>query len=185
MLVLSALVIGMAAGPNPLPPVMGLDGRLHRPLSEAAGKPAVFVFISHDCLICNTYAPEIGRIESKYGASVQIGLVYEEPRFSRTQAAAHAKAFSVEKAELLIDPDSSFAAACRVTVTPEAAVFDGLGRPVYTGRIDDWFYGLGRQRAAPTTHDLICALDAVLTKRHPEPPAGPPVGCILVWPHKT
>lgn len=184
MFALSAALLAVATGPVVMPPVTGVDGRMHRPLLEAHGKPALFLFISHDCPICNTYAPEIGRVEAKYGGSVAIFIVYADPRFSRAEAAKHAKSFGIDRATLLIDPAYAFASASGATITPEALLYNASSHLAYAGRINDWYYGLGRQRPAPTTHDLTDALDAVILHRVPKPAAGPPVGCVLFLPKK-
>jgi len=184
MIAVCAAVISMLAVGSTLPPVMGVDGHSHRLLIEAHGKPVVVLFIAHDCPVCNIYAPEIGRIEAKYGRSLQIGLVYTEPRLTKVDARKHAKEFGVDRASLFLDPNSEFAAACGAHFTPEAVLFDSAGRKVYSGRIDDRFIALGRSRPAATTHDLTLALDAVLAHRPPKVASGPPVGCIIVLPTK-
>jgi hypothetical protein len=185
MIDVCASVLSLVAGAIVLPSVMGVDGRLHRPLSEAHGKPVVFIFISHDCPVCNTYAPEIGRIEAKYGQRIDVDIVYTDPAITRKGAKEHAKEFSIDRGALFLDEKSEFAVACGARLTPEAIVFDPNGRPVYSGRIDDRYRALGQQRPAATTHDLTLALDAVLSHETPKPAAGPPVGCVIILPHKT
>jgi len=164
---------------------MGVDGRLHRPLTEARGRPVVFLFISHDCPVCNTYAPEIARIEARYKGRVAIAIVYSEARLSRDGARKHAREYSISNATLLLDSNSEFAAACDAHFTPQAVVFDSKGRIAYSGRIDDRYLALGRQLPTATTHDLTLALDAVLAHRPATPASGPPVGCLIILPHKT
>jgi len=178
---MTSLTSGLIASPV----VADVDGNRHRPLLEAAGKPIAIIFIAHDCPVCNTYAPEIGRIETKYGGLVKIDIVYSEPSLTAAQAKAHAKAYGIGRAVLLLDPGSNFAAYCHARVTPQAVVYDGQGRSVYSGRIDDRYYALGQQRPAPTTHDLARALDCVLAGKVPPSAAGPPVGCFILTPHST
>jgi hypothetical protein len=137
------------------------------------------VFISHDCPVCNTYAPELARIVGKYGARVQFDIVYAEPNLSRIAASAHAKAYGLTRAELLMDPAGKLSNACGATITPEAAIFDATGRRVYLGRIDDLFYDLGKQRPAAIRRDFRAALDAVLAHKSATPAPGPPFGCVI------
>jgi len=165
--------------------VEGADGQLHQPLKEAAGKPVAMIFFSHDCPVCNIYAPEISRIEAKYGKKINVDIVYTDARITRAEAIAHAKAFGLNQATLLFDKSGSFAAFCNAHVTPQAAVFDSRGRRVYCGRIDDRFLSLGQQRPAPTTHDLASALDATLANKPAKPATGAPVGCIISWPKNS
>lgn len=181
MLHLSLLVLGMTAlsGKGELPPVSGLDGRAHRPIAEAAGKPVAAIFISHDCPICNALAPEIARIVKAYRSRVEIDVFYAEHNIKPAEARTHAKSFGLEQAKIFLDPSGVFASACSATITPEAAVFDSKGVRVYVGRINDLFYSLGGQRPKASVHDLRAALDAVLAHKPVKPAAGPAVGCVI------
>src|ERR1700678_1339369 len=91
-------------GPGALPPVSGVDGRTHRLLADANGRPSVVIFISHDCPICNTYAPELRQIARQYAKSASVDLVYEDPHLSRALAESHAKAYGLTDANLFLDP---------------------------------------------------------------------------------
>ena len=69
--------------------------------------------------------------------------------------------------------------ATGVTVAPEAAVLDELGRVIYRGRIDDRFVDFGKERPVPTTRDLESALQAAVAGR-PVPVAETrAIGCYL------
>lgn len=174
---LSALLLA-----HPSSGVLGVDGRTHHPLKESHGRPLTLIFVSHDCPICNAYAPEFGRIQAAYGARVAFDLVYAEPRLTAAQAKAHATAFALDRWTLLLDHHCRFAGSLKASVTPEAFVFDGNGRLVYSGRIDDRYIALGQQRAQVTTHDLRNAVDSVLAHKTPKPAETGPVGCFIVRP---
>ena len=167
------------------PKVLGVDGKHHQPWSEAAGKPVVFIFISHDCPVCNAYGPEIGRIEAAFKGRMNFDIVYSEERLTKEQARAHAKEFAIGHALLLLDPDREFAKYCNAAVTPQAILYDSGAKKVYSGRIDDRYYALGQLRPMPTSHDLIQAINAVLAHQTPKPASGPPIGCFITLPHKT
>lgn len=160
--------------------LQGVDGRAHHPFAEASGKPLLFVFVSHDCPICNTYAPELARIGAAYRLKVQIDLVYADPDLSAAKAKAHAKSYGLTGLHLFLDPKYQFAASVGATVTPEAVLYDERGKKAYSGRIDDLFYGLGKQRAKAIHHDLRSALDAILSHRRPDPAETESVGCIIL-----
>ena len=173
---------GLILGSVGFPSAMGVDGRLHNALKESQAKPTVLLFISHDCPICNTYAPAIERLESAYGSRASFNLVYCDPSLSAGEAKSHARQFSISKATLLLDPKCRIAAFCGATVTPQAVVFDEHARKVYSGRIDDRYIALGQQRRFPKSRDLAKALDAVLVHNTPSAASGPPVGCYIVFP---
>jgi len=162
--------------------VAGVDGRMHQLIEEVKGKPHVILFISHDCPICNAYAPEIGRIQNQFGKQVTIDLVYSETRITAAVAKTHAKEFSINRSSLFLDPDGSFAQYCKATVTPQAIVYDAKGTPVYSGRIDDRYLSFGKQRTNPTSHDLRNALEAVLAHKRPSISRTAAVGCYIVLP---
>jgi hypothetical protein len=140
------------------------------------------IFICHDCPICNTYAPEFGRLQVEYKGRANFNLVYCDTKLSVGEAREHARQYSLNKLTLLLDPNCRLASFCGAMVTPQAVLFDGKGRRVYSGRIDDRFMALGQQRPSPTSHDLAKALDSVLSHQPPKPASGPPVGCFIVFP---
>ena len=160
--------------------VAALDGTQHRPLAEAIGKPVALIFITHDCPICNAYAPELSRIAKAYAKrDVPVELVYTEQGLSRQDATAHAKSYSYTGMKLFLDPKGTLAKACGATTTPEAAVYDERGRLIYLGRIDDQYIGFGKQRARVSSRDLRAALDAALSHQQIAHPRTTAVGCLI------
>lgn len=161
------------------PQVKAVDGSLHRPLAEAGHRPSLLVFISHDCPICNAYAPELLRITRKYQPRVFTSFVYSEPKFSLGDARKHATAYGYTKLHLFVDPSGVLAKYVGATITPEAAVYDADGHLAFLGRIDDLYVAFGRQRPHATNHDLRTALDSVLNHHKVENARSAPVGCYI------
>ena len=118
-------------------------------VDSVTNKPQVLLFISHDCPICNAYAPEIGRLEAKFGKAFQFRLVYCDLKLTQAEAKAHAKEFGISNAAITVNPSEAIAKAYKATVTPQAVVVDSAGKAVYSGRIDDRYLSLGQQRPAP------------------------------------
>ncbi len=130
--------------------------------ASSAGKPEVFLFITTDCPIANSFAPEIKRIVAEYQArGVAFALVYTDgtPEAVRKHAAEYGYESPVR-----IDAGRVLARQYGVTVTPEAVVVS-QGARVYRGRIDDRYLAPGQYRLKPTTRELRDALDAVLAGR--------------------
>jgi thiol-disulfide isomerase/thioredoxin len=175
----SLVLASVLLSSHPALRLTGLDGRPHDPLAEAGGRPVALVFIAHDCPVCNSYAPEFGRISTDYGRKVFFGLVYSEPSLSAADAKRHAQTYGLSGAHLFLDPSGRGATACGAGITPEAAIFDANGRRTYLGRIDDLYYDFGKQRAKATRHDFRDALDATLAHRLSKPASGPPFGCVI------
>jgi hypothetical protein len=153
-----------------------LDGA---PLVELLSAPRlVLVFVDPECPIANAYAPELRRLQGEYEPrGVTFALVYSDPARKEPEVRAHAAAYD-HGAQLVLDPEQSLAGHTGATMTPEACVLVG-GELVYRGRIDDRFFALGKQRAAPTTRDLLAALDAVLAGGTPSGEWPPAIGCYI------
>src|SRR5579862_6347732 len=115
----SLLAAWVVCAPGQPIAVTALDGSPHRPLAEAKGKPVAFVFIAHDCPICNAYAPELARIATEYAKrGLAVELVYAEPGLSLEAARAHAKAYAYTRFKVFLDPKGALAKACEVNITP-------------------------------------------------------------------
>ena len=150
-------------------------------MAVAAQAPVtrVLVFTTTECPIANRYVPEIKRLADVFAArGVKFTLVYPVPSDSDAMVQEHLAKFQIAM-PFTRDKDLAMVKAAKVTVAPEVAVFDERNRVLYHGRIDDRFVDFGKERMAPTTHDLERALDAVVSGR-PVPVAETrAVGCYL------
>jgi hypothetical protein len=137
----------------------------------------VLIFVSTDCPVSNRYAPEIQRLYREFGPrSVHFELIYPNPNDNTSKITAHLSAYGYPAITAIPDPDQKLANSVGATVTPEAAVLDGKKRLLYRGRIDDRFVELGRERRAPTAHDLRDALVAALSNKPIDSPMTQAVG---------
>jgi thiol-disulfide isomerase/thioredoxin len=158
-----------------------IDGRGLAP-AEPGARATVWVFLAHDCPICNAYAPELIRLQAAYAPKgVQWRTVYAEPDLGLPDLRAHARGYGLTMV-LVADPDLQLAQACGVTVTPEVVVMDPQARLAYRGRIDDRWPELGHPRAHPQTHDLAAALDELLARQPVIHPRTVAVGCAIEAP---
>lgn len=156
-----------------------LDGRPHHPLTVAAVKAHVLLFITTDCPIANSYAPEIAAITRDYAkVPLRFYLVHSDPDLTADTARKHAKAYGLT-APILIDRKHQLVKATGVTLVPEVAVVLPGGKIAYCGRIDDLYAEVGKKRPAPTTYDLRNALAAVLAGKPAEPARTQAVGCSI------
>jgi len=177
-LTLAATLAGACAttteGPATLPGAHTVSGPpLDELLTEAQ---LVLVFIDPQCPIANAYAPELQRLQAEFEPrGVAFALVHADPERTEVEVVAHAVAYG-HSAPLVLDPEQSLASLAGATLTPEACVL-AQGKLVYRGRIDDRFFALGKQRAAPTTRDLRDALEALLSGRVPPTDWQPAIGC--------
>ena len=171
-----------ASGADASVAVLDLEGRSVRPLVGLSAGAFVFVFVRTDCPIANRYAPELRRLHDRFalkGASFHV--VYVDPTESVAAIRRHLAEYGHPGVPLR-DPQHALVREAHARVTPEAAVFaPGSSGPrlVYHGRIDDRTLDFGRERPAPTTHDLEQALAAVLGGRPVPRETAPAVGCSI------
>jgi hypothetical protein len=144
--------------------------------SNAVAK--VFVFTTTDCPISNRYAPEIERLAKTFSPRVSFTLVYPVPTDTPALIAEHQKKFAFT-IPFMRDNGQVLVKQTGATVTPEAVVQDRNGKTLYRGRIDDRYVDFGKERAAPTTHDLEDALAAVIAGQPVKVRETKAVGCYL------
>jgi hypothetical protein len=157
---------------------LDLEGRAIDPIKASQGKIAVLIFVRTDCPISNRYAPLLQHLNETYSAKAKFWLVYPDKKTTAQEIADHLKQFHYSISPLR-DPARSLVRLARVTITPEAAVFDSHGRLLYHGRIDNWYEDPGRSRTAATTHELPDALEAAINGKSIPLATAPPVGCYI------
>ena len=157
-----------------------IDGKLHRPFEDSSTTGIVFVFVSTDCPIANSYQPLLRKLHEKYtGEGVRLFQVHPDPQMSVEKARKHATEFGI-KSPILIDPEQSLTRRVGATVTPEASVFlRDEELPVYQGRIDDLYAGYGKKRKVATTNDLVNVLDRLVDGRPITSMKTKAVGCFI------
>jgi hypothetical protein len=164
--------------------VRDLDGRPLDPLGRGGAPATVLLFVDPECPISNAFAPEVRRLHDAFTPrGVRFFLVYADPRRSAEELRAHATSYGYPMPALR-DAEHELVERAGATLTPEACVFRA-GELVYRGRIDDRYVDFGKLRAAPTSHDLRDALEAVLTGDWPAVPWPPAIGCAIPGPAPT
>jgi hypothetical protein len=157
-----------------------VDGHALHPL-DPAGPAEVLFFITNDCPISNSYAPEIQRICNDYAAKgVACTLVYSDPSVDAAAIRKHRADYGYkEPIAAVTDVAHQLAEATGATITPEAVVVGKAGKVLYRGRIDNFYAGLGKPRRFATEHDLRDALDEVLAGKPVAHPQTQAVGCYI------
>src|SRR6202012_5263948 len=112
-------------------------GVSHTPSEWASSKAVVLYFTPPSCPIANGYVPEINPIHDAYAPrgvaffAVQTDLTIAQPDVAKY---AHDFAYSFP---LLLDHQQILARLAGASMTPQAAIFDPLGKLLYLGRVDD------------------------------------------------
>lgn len=144
------------------------------------GPAGVLFFITNDCPIANSYAPEIQRICADYAnKGVSCTLVYADLQLDSATIRKHREDFGYAAIPYVQDARHKLSAATGATITPEAVVVDPHGKVLYRGRIDNFYAGLGKPRRQVTEHDLRNALDEVLAGKPVTHPQTQAVGCYI------
>ena len=138
----------------------------------------MLLFVSTDCPISNRYAPAIQEMSERFGARALFYLVYPIKSETPEQIRKHLSEFGYHLTAIR-DPELSLVRSSQAHITPEAAVFSSGGRLLYHGRIDDWYEDFGRARRAPTTHELVSAIEASLAGKPVATATAPAVGCFI------
>jgi hypothetical protein len=174
----AAMFAAWAAGASPLR-VLDIDGRPITPLHPAA-KAGVLFFVSTDCPISNSFAPEIQRICKDYAAKgVGCSLVYEDLQVDAATVRKHLDDYRYAGISALIDADRTIASQAGATITPEAVVIDSGGRVRYRGRINNSYADFGKPRQVVTVHDMRDAVDALLAGKTVSNPETRALGCYI------
>ena len=158
--------------------VLDLEGRSVNPFGETQAKATVFIFVSVDCPISNSYMPEYRRLMEEFSPrGVAIRLIYADAEELPDAIRNQLKNYQCPL-EALRDPRHDLAKAAKVQVTPEAAVFTERGL-MYHGRIDDRYVELGKARPVALKHDLRDVLKDILRGKSFQPRSARAVGCYI------
>jgi hypothetical protein len=159
--------------------VADINGKELTPL-RPTGEAEVLFFITHDCPISNFYAPEIQRICSDYASKgVSCALVYVDSQMDAAAVRKHMNDFGYKGIPAVLDKQHKVVDAAGARITPQAILADHHGKILYSGRIDNFYAGLGKPRRQATVHDLRTALDETLAGKPVTTPKSDPVGCYI------
>ncbi len=141
-------------------------------------KVVVLAFLGTECPLAEAYAPRLAEVAREF-AKRGVGFFgvdanpQDGPVAIGRFADKHRLPFPILK-----DVGHALADRLGVERTPEVFVLDESRAVVYRGRVDDQ-YAIGVHRPAPTRHELVDALEAVLAGRPVATPRTEAVGCLI------
>jgi hypothetical protein len=147
-------------------------------LLRGQGHVQVFVFVRSDCPIANRYALLVQGMQKTYGPDVTFRLVFPDKHESAETIRGYLREYRYELPALR-DVNRALVKRAGAKVTPEAAVFDGKGKLIYHGRIDNLYEHIGQARRAATTHELADAIEAARKGVRPAVASVDGVGCFI------
>lgn len=160
-------------------PLTSLDGKKVYLGSVSANKATVIIFLSPECPLCQSYTLTVNNLIKDY-SSQKIDFVGVVP--GKDDAVADIKKYIRSyKASIRVlrDEDNKLVKYLGASITPEAFVIDKNGKIVYSGRIDNWAYELGKKRKIITEHNLKDAIESVLHNQSVKVTKTRAVGCFI------
>ena len=157
-------------------------GAWHDAAEWRGSKAVVLFFVSIDCPISNSYAPEMQRISTRYARQ---GVVFYAVQPDPSRALDDVKKYAADFGypfPMLLDTEQKLTRATRATIMPQVVVLTPQGDVRYSGRIDDRYIAIGKSRLQATQLDLRDALDAILAGKPAPRGKTQAVGCVIPRP---
>jgi acetyl esterase/lipase len=161
--------------------LIDLAGQAHQLGQNDRRRTRVYVFLSPECPIANSYTRTLGELVRSLEAAnrpVELFAVISDPTIKRSKAADHYREFAAEF-PVLFDASGELARALQPTHTPEAFVLDADGRLAYRGKIDDAYTELGHRRPKVEHAYLADAIEATVAGQPVATARTEPVGCLF------
>ncbi len=160
-------------------PLLDLKGQTFYLNNLHKYKATVIVFMSPECPLCQSYTLTINQLMQKYSAkSIQFIGVVPTKDFSVADIVDYKHQYK-SNLNLVRDTKSQLVKKIQATITPEVFLLDAKGSVLYSGRIDNWAYELGRKRTVITEHDLKEALESVVNNKPIKVKKTKAVGCFI------
>lgn len=138
----------------------------------------VYIFLSETCPICQSYTLTLKELYQKYNSKIKFVGVFPNYYADSDSIFAFKEKYSMPF-ELIMDKDSKLTKHFKASITPEVFVETESGKLLYSGRIDDSFYAIGKRRKVITSTELSDALIQIVSGQPVTVPKTQAVGCII------
>jgi thiol-disulfide isomerase/thioredoxin len=139
-------------------------------------KTTVYIFLSETCPICQSYTLTLKELCLKYPSVEFIG-VFPNYYSDKKSIEKFRKEYSIPF-QLTKDENAALTSKFKATITPEVFVVSN-GEIIYSGRIDDSFYAIGKRRNVITSTELDNALQQITSGKEVKTTKTKAVGCII------
>ncbi|TAE86244.1 MAG: alkyl hydroperoxide reductase [Bacteroidetes bacterium] len=149
-------------------------------LHKYVGKGAtVFIFISPECPLCQSYTLTINKLLTTYQTdSIRFLGIVPGQSFTTAETLGFKRKYKCNLT-LLHDPNNKLTNLLKASITPEVFILNQQQKVIYQGRIDNWAYEVGRKRTVITEHNLRDAIEAFKKHQPITPPKTKAVGCFI------
>jgi len=142
-------------------------------------KASIIVFFDPECPICQKYTKNIIEMDKKYSKEgIEIYVIYPFKILEPKSLSEFREEFKFDL-PLIYDHKRKLLKKLKANYSPEVFLLNNKRKTLYHGAIDNWFYGLGRNRAVPTEFYLLDAINAFKNNQTVKVKYVEPVGCML------
>lgn len=159
--------------------LVNLKGQTSTTQAITQRKPTVFIFISPECPLCQSYTLTINQVIKKYtNQGIQFIGIVPGMDFSPQQVLSFNRTYK-STLPIWFDKQLKLTRAIGASITPEVFFVSNNGKLLYSGRIDNWAYELSKKRKVITQHDLINALESYIHHKPITTLKTKAVGCFI------
>lgn len=158
-----------------------LDGKVFNFSEFKKNKASILVFSSPDCPISQKYTLTLRELSEKYKSqNIPVYLIISGTYYTKSVIKEYVKKYLLDF-PVLLDSKLQITKMLEATITPEVFLFDDKANVLYSGRIDNWFESLGKNRFVITERDLINAVDSYLSGGEIKVKKTKAIGCIIQY----
>ena len=141
----------------------------------------VIVFLASKCTICRYYALPLKQLHEEFNSQgIEFQGVFPNARSTRQQIRDFKSKYEIPF-EMGLDFES-MSKKLDASVTPEVFILGENDRILYSGRIDNSYFGVGKKRTITTKNELRDALTALVNGKEIPIKHAPAVGCLIEKP---
>lgn len=142
-------------------------------------KASIIVFFDPECPICQKYTKNLTEIDKKYSKEgIELYVIYPFKALAAKSLAEFREEYKFDL-PIIYDSKRKLLKKLKANFSPEVFLLDNKRKTLYHGAIDNWFYGLGRNRAIPTEFYLLDAINTFKNNQPIKVKYIEPVGCML------
>ncbi len=162
--------------------IFSMSLNAHKKINKEAieiNRFTVYFFLSETCPACQSYTLKMKELYTKYSAK-GISFLAVFPNYFSTDLTIKEfkKKYGIEF-KCTKDVNGNLLTKCKATITPEVFVANQSGEVVYSGRIDDAFFTVGKRRKVVSTNELEEAIVACINGKAIFNKKTQAVGCLI------
>lgn len=142
-------------------------------------KASIVVFFDPECPICQKYTKNLIELDKKLSVEgIKVYVVYPFKVLEKSSLAEFREEYKFDL-PIIYDSKRKLLKKLKGNYSPEVFLLDNNRKTLYHGAFDNWFYGLGKNRAVPTEFYLLDAIEKYKKNQEIKVKFIEPVGCLL------